>query len=179
MRKASRTRGFTLIEILVVMVILGLLATVAVFSLGGSSQRRNLEQQARELFLVLQVAGERAILDNSEIGVQVRDNQVRFLLYQPQEQGWGPLEQQPFISREWEDSFAVELETEADPPRMPTQQEATERPDFVFFSSGETTPFRLAMSLTEDRDRQYRIETDGLNPIDLLQPDEDSGVRLQ
>ena len=179
MRRTTQQRGFTLIEILVVMVILGLLATVAVFSLGGSSQRRELEQQSRELFLVLQVASERAILDNSEIGVQVRENQVRFLRYLPQEQDWEALNQRPFKSREWQDPMVVELETETDPPRMPTVEDQAERPDLVFFSSGETTPFRLSMRISENSDERYRIETDGLNPLELLHPNEDSEVRLQ
>lgn len=174
-----RQRGFTLIEILVVMVILGLLATVAVFSLGGSSERRELEQKSRELFLILQVAGERSILDNGEIGVQIADNQVRFLHYLPGERTWEAFAERPFAVREWADNFLIELETEDDPPRMPTNEDNAERPDLVFFSSGETTPFRLAMGLSSDPDRLYRIETDGLNPLRLLQPEDDNEVRLQ
>lgn len=175
----SRQRGFTLIEILVVIVILGLLATVALFSLGGSTERRELEQKSRELFLIFQVAAERSILDNSEIGVQIADNQVRFLRYLPEDQTWEEFTERPFVAREWVDTLLIELETEDDPPRMPTNESNTERPDLVFFSSGETTPFRVAMSLTNDPDAPYRIETDGLNPMHLLQPDEEDEVRLQ
>lgn len=179
LRAAPRQRGFTLIEILIVIIILGLLATVALFSLGGSTVRRELEQQSRELLLVLQVASERAILDNSEIGVQVENNQVRFLYYVPREQSWEEFTQRPFKSQEWADTLAIALETESDPPRMPTNEENNERPDLVFFSSGETTPFRLSMSLAETPDYRFRIETDGLNPLQLLWPDEDNEVRLQ
>ena len=172
-------RGFTLIEILVVVVSLGLLATVAVSGLGGSSQRRELDQRVRELFLVFQVAGERAILDNGEIGVQIADNRVRYLRYIPAEQNWDVYDQKPFRSEEWDQAFFLELETETDPPRMRTSESNAERPDLVFFSSGETTPFRISIGLTEDPDRRYRIETDGLNPMQLLQPDEEDEVRLQ
>lgn len=179
MIRSSRQSGFTLIEIMVVIVILGLMATVAVFSLGGSSERRELEQLSRELLLVLQVASERAILDNAEIGVQVVDNEVQFLQYVPAKQSWKALNERPFQSQTWASAFEVELETASEPPKMPTNEENAVRPDLVFFSSGETTPFRLVMSLIEDPDLVYRIETDGLNALSFLQPDEQTEVRLK
>lgn len=178
-KERSRSRGFTLIEILVVIIILGLLASVAVFSLGGSTQRRELDQHARDLLLVLQVAGERAILDNAEIGVGIADNRVSFMRYTPAEQAWSLLNERPFRERTWASDFAIELETEDDPPRMPTSEDAVERPDLVFFSSGETTPFRVTMSLETDPDRAYHIETDGLNPLSFREPGDDVEVRLQ
>ena len=64
----SRTRqsGFTLIEILVVLVVVGLLAALAVMSMGGSSRDREMENEVRELYLLMQTASEQAILNNTE-----------------------------------------------------------------------------------------------------------------
>jgi general secretion pathway protein H len=61
----SRTRqsGFTLIEILVVLVVVGLLAALAVMSMGGSSRDREMENEVRELYLLMQTASEQAILN--------------------------------------------------------------------------------------------------------------------
>jgi general secretion pathway protein H len=47
--------GFTLIEILVVLVIVGLMAALAVFTMGGSSQQRELEVEVQGLYLRMQV----------------------------------------------------------------------------------------------------------------------------
>ena len=56
----SRTRqsGFTLIEILVVLVVVGLLAALAVMSMGGSSRDREMDNEVRELYLLMQTASE-------------------------------------------------------------------------------------------------------------------------
>ncbi|MEP3563754.1 MAG: prepilin-type N-terminal cleavage/methylation domain-containing protein, partial [Marinobacter sp.] len=59
--------GFTLIEILVVLIIVGLLASLAVFSMGGNSQQRELESHVRELYLLMQTASEQAVLNNLEL----------------------------------------------------------------------------------------------------------------
>ena len=51
MGRRADQNGFTLIEILVVLIIVGLLAALAVFNMAGSSQQRELESQVRELYL--------------------------------------------------------------------------------------------------------------------------------
>ena len=58
-RRADQN-GFTLIEILVVLIIVGLLAALAVFNMAGSSQQRELESQVRDLYLLMQTASEQA-----------------------------------------------------------------------------------------------------------------------
>lgn len=52
MRNRANQAGFTLIEILVVLIIVGLLAALAVFNMAGSSQQRELESQVRDLSLI-------------------------------------------------------------------------------------------------------------------------------
>src|SRR5690554_7758639 len=66
--------GFTLIEILVVLVLVGLLAALAVFTMGGNSQQRELQNEVRELYLLMQTASEQAVLNNLEHGLLFEEN---------------------------------------------------------------------------------------------------------
>ena len=80
----SRTRqsGFTLIEILVVLVVVGLLAALAVMSMGGSSRDREMENEVRELYLLMQTASEQSILNNTELGLILEDDSYRFVAWE-------------------------------------------------------------------------------------------------
>ncbi|HAS77079.1 MAG TPA: type II secretion system protein GspH, partial [Marinobacter adhaerens] len=79
MQVRSRQTGFTLIEILVVLVVVGLLASLAVFTMGGSSQQRELENEVRELYLLMQTASEQAVLNNLELGLKLEEDGYQFV----------------------------------------------------------------------------------------------------
>ena len=82
MQASSRQTGFTLIEILVVLVVVGLLASLAVFTMGGSSQQRELENEVRELYMLMQPASEQAVLANLDLGLRLEDDASQFVSLQ-------------------------------------------------------------------------------------------------
>ncbi len=60
--------GFTLIEILVVLIVVGLLAALAVISIGDGGRQRELEKEA-------------AARANQELGLLIEEDRYQFVVY--------------------------------------------------------------------------------------------------
>ena len=56
----KQQRGFTLIEIMVVMVVVGLMAVIAVVNLGSGAEQRELDNVSRKMFMLMETASEQA-----------------------------------------------------------------------------------------------------------------------
>ena len=167
-RRANQT-GFTLIEILVVLIIVGLLAALAVFNMAGSSQKRELENTVQDLFLLMQTASEQAILNNLELGLLIEDDNYRFVSYQDDTGEWKLSGERLFRARPLPEWLTLTDYIENDAPRL-TSAEDRLRPDVVFFSSGETTPFILEFTIGSNTDDMHVIESDGVSPLQWRKP---------
>ncbi|MDP4546169.1 type II secretion system minor pseudopilin GspH [Marinobacter sp. MDS2] len=161
--------GFTLIEILVVLIIVGLLASLAVFSMGGNSQQRELESHVRELYLLMQTASEQAVLNNLELGLLLEDDGYQFVAFQDETGEWKPSGERLFHQRTWPEWLSLTQFVESDAPRL-TSSEAKLRPTLVFFSSGETTPFEIEFTIGNDSDLVHTLASDGVSPLEWRQP---------
>lgn len=84
-----RSRGFTLIEVMVVLVILGITATAVTFSIGGL-QARETEREVDRLRLVLEAAGERAATHGTPLEIEFLPGRYRFSLLDADGQ-WRPV----------------------------------------------------------------------------------------
>lgn len=72
-------RGFTLIELLVVMVILGItLGLVTLSAMPG--QKQSLQQDAKRIALLLQLARDEAIVRNRQIAFEASSDSYRFII---------------------------------------------------------------------------------------------------
>lgn len=174
----QRPAGFTMIEILVVLIVVGMLAALAVANLGGGTQKRELENTARELFLLMQTASEQAVLNNQELGMVLEDDSYRFLALDEVEGTWVSQGERLFQPRELPQGLVVTSVIESDLPTM-AGAEDTLQPDLMFFSSGEVTPFELELSLSADSEVRHLIESDGFEGVSWLKPgEEDEGASL-
>jgi len=72
-------RGFTLIELLVVMVILGITLGVVTLS-AAPSQKQSLQQDAKRIALLLQLARDEAIVRNRQIAFEAGSDNYRFMI---------------------------------------------------------------------------------------------------
>ena len=169
----KRAGGFTLIEILVVMVLVALLASVVAFSVGQGNQRRELINEAKRLHGVLRLAADEAIYQNLEIGVVIDEEGYEFLGYDEDKEIWVSLPQ-PFLkARTFPDWMWLELNRDYEVRELPVDEESDEKtavPEFVLLSSGESTPFRLRMGVEGDDDYSVTISSDGINEILYEEP---------
>ena len=167
-RRANHS-GFTLIEILVVLIIVGLLASLAVFNMAGSSQQRELESNVRELYLLMQTASEQAVLNNLELGLLLEDDGYRFVAFQDESGEWKPSGERMFSKRTLPEWLTLTEYVESDAPRLATAEDKL-RPNVVFFSSGETTPFEIEFTLGKDTDSMHVLASDGVSELEWRQP---------
>lgn len=153
MKAASRLRGFTLLELLIVIVIMGLMATFAVLSLGSRALDERLDTEARRLFELITLAAEEAVLQGTELGYVHTADGYAFLVLKDGK--WLPLEDAGALRpRTLNEPFFLELRVEDRPvgPARLDDDKVELKPQVLLLSSGEVTAFRLNL-----RARNYGV----------------------
>jgi general secretion pathway protein H len=81
-------RGFSLIEILIVLAIIGVLAAVVQFSFTGADARQNLAAAAESAAHRIELARSYAMQSNLEYGLRVEETAYRFVRFDPDAGVW-------------------------------------------------------------------------------------------
>ncbi len=184
---SSRQFGFTLIEILVVMVLLGLVVGIAVTTLGGGNLNRELNNEVNRLHAVLRMAAEEAIFTSTEIGLALDNEGYEFLVYDEAKRQWVSAESnqlRPHAFAEW---LTADLQREGEQRKLRyeaqssnntmglsglNEEAAKKRPDLMFLSSGELTPFRIGLQIGSESQSRIEIVGEASGEIRLPHLDE-------
>jgi general secretion pathway protein H len=147
--------GFTLIEILVVIVIVGVIALAVTLNIATAGGERQLAREAERLRALVNHACDQAELSGREIGIRVAADGFSFL--QLGFDGWQANESRAELRpRRWETGIAADLLRDGKAIRL--DGPADNVPQIVCFSSGELSPFLLRLELG---DVPYRYELHG------------------
>ncbi|WP_396586494.1 type II secretion system minor pseudopilin GspH [Bermanella sp. R86510] len=69
--------GFTLLELLVVLVIMGLLVSMVTINTNVDRNKNRLEQSALKIKFYLEALAEEAVMNNATLGIEVSDNKLQ------------------------------------------------------------------------------------------------------
>lgn len=193
-------RGFTLLEVMLVLVIMGLLAGTVVFNISGQSGQDRLKQQVQRFQVVFSMASDYAVLNQQQLGLYVDEdkNQYSFVVLD-EEQNWQLISgDKTFEAHALPDEFSFELELNDlpwdtdeslfnessidaelsfsdDEICIGDEEEKKLPPPQVFLlSSGDITPFSLAFSFEPDFSSEpasyFRVNVQDSLPVTVEGP---------
>ncbi|RJG04523.1 type II secretion system protein GspH [Noviherbaspirillum sedimenti] len=144
-------RGFTLLELLVVLVVVGIMLGFVTLN-AMPSQRQALQNEAQRIALLLQLARDEAIVRNRPIAFEVDQYRYRFWM-RNEDNAWQPIEKDDMLrEREF---IRTPVNLAIDPPMM--DQNNVLR--IVFGREPVDKPFVLSLSLGE---ATVAIRADGI-----------------
>ncbi|NNN45786.1 MULTISPECIES: type II secretion system minor pseudopilin GspH [unclassified Vibrio] len=184
-------RGFTLLEIMLVLVLLSLSA-VAVIATLPAKHNDEIEKSAQSLFQRLQLLNEEALLSGLDFGLRVDEQKQRMTFLQLSEKGWQRIDKTGFAAQlllddklsvqfsvgggAWQDKDRLFIPSTLFDEQMFAESETQlvqPAPQVFILSSGEITPFHLTIYATQQSiDTGWQIVVKENGQIRLLAPGE-------
>ncbi|NNF52777.1 MAG: type II secretion system minor pseudopilin GspH [Gammaproteobacteria bacterium] len=151
MSNRIRQRGFTLLELMIVVVIISILLAAALLSMSFTSMERVLKEEGQRFSALLSYAREEAILQTLDLGFQVDESGFRFMFLDPATGQW--------VSADFDEvlrprSFPSDIQATiwiegagfdlGDPDAKDV--DPGNLPQVFILSSGEVSPFELILT---------------------------------
>lgn len=192
--QCNQQRGFTLLEIMVVVLIIGISASVVMLNVSGVDRADELKKQAQRFQLVFSMASEYAILNQQQLGLRIDQNQYYFVILDDEQQ-WQKVENNDLLSEyslpdpfslslelddlPWQEDqslfdsklFDEQLSFDDDEMNIGAQEEEKKLPppQVWLLSSGDITPFSLTFmyqpSFGSEQPVYFKIEAQDALPL--------------
>lgn len=180
---SRKANGFTLIEILVVVIIIATISGIALLSMNLIGDDRELDTERKRLATLIELAQDEAMMQGREFGLELMTSTYRFVEFDPFTSEWSEiLGDEIFRLRQLPEGMEFELYVEDkrivldnDPQQFEDPEDETMSlaieiyaPHVFLFSSGESTSFeiRLRRPLNE---QQLSMRGDILGQIELVE----------
>ncbi len=147
MMKRTKSSGFTLIEMLVVVLIIGMMAAVVVLSVGVTGRDQELEKESDRVFSLLGYVREQAELQTREFGLLCGEHGYEFLTYDPRRAMWVSADADDAMrTRKLPQGLDLKLVIEGRDVVLRRPADAKDKtPHVMIFSNGDLTSFQLTL----------------------------------
>ena len=157
--------GFTLLELMVVIVIIAVLAGFVTVNLDLRNTPKTIREEATRLGLLMQIASEQSIYSKAQLGIRFHPEDYEFYFLAPDEAGnqtWQILEDSRLKFRGSQEELEFQVDLSGVPVLLETLEEElaalgeeTElKPHVLFLSNGEIMPdFSVVVADSEARFR--------------------------
>ena len=147
-----RSKGFTLVEILVVMVIMAVVISLTVLSVSATGRDTQLDEESRRIEGLIGLLHDRALLEGRDFGMRIEPTAYEFVVYDTRRDRWMLLNQEnEYRHRELPKGISFQLQLDSQTvvikpiDRTLSSDEPLPNPQVAIAASGEGTPFRLIL----------------------------------
>ncbi len=172
-----RSRGFTLVEILVVVVIIAFVTAMAILAVGTTGRDSQLDEETRRIEGLIGLLHERALLEGRDFGLRIEPAAYEFVVYDPNRDRWLTLDQETeFRHRELPKGVSFQLQLDSQIvvikpiDRTLSSDAPAPGPQVAIAASGEGTPFRLTL-LREGTSAKASVDGDALGKLSHISSD--------
>lgn len=163
--KSVRGRGFTLIEILVTLVLIGIVLGIALLRFDNNDFDSLLKREAGRMARLMELADQQAIYQSQALGMLLKEESYRFLTYN-RDNKWGPVEDSLLKPRQLPDGMEMIVNIEGSNADLRTSSE-NPIPQIVFSNSGEWTAFEIVFTHRENNDITYILNTTNNGELEI------------
>jgi len=165
-----RSKGFTLVEILIVLLIITVVISLTVLTVNATGRDSQLDEESRRIEGLVGLLHERALLEGRDFGLRIEPAAYEFVVYDSRRDRWLMLDQErEFRHRELPRGISFQLQLDSQTvviKAIDRNMSGGEppRPQVAIAASGDGTPFRLIL-LREATQAKTVVDGDALGKI--------------
>ncbi|SUI90262.1 type II secretion system protein H [Shewanella baltica] len=185
-----RHAGFTLMEVMLVILLMGLTAAAVTMSIGNSGPQQALDRTARQFIAATEMVLDETVLSGQFIGIVIEKTSYQFVFYKDGK--WEPLDKDRLLSeKQMEPGVVMNLVLDGlplvqddeeddswfeEPLIEPSADDKKKHPEpqVMLFPSGEMSAFELTFITKTDKGQQVEalVVGDALGRLTIGRPDE-------